>query len=70
MADIILPSIHPAKTLSSDNDLAVVLELEDPHQMATDRLQELIRDCKDVAEPAVWGYLYGIWESREYFGRN
>ncbi|WP_267904740.1 hypothetical protein [Paraburkholderia acidiphila] len=33
--------------------------------MTTARLEELIREGQPAA-PAVWGYLYGIWESRGY----
>ncbi|TDG01893.1 hypothetical protein E1N52_42625 [Paraburkholderia guartelaensis] len=65
MADAIL-SLHPCQTLSLDSDLSVVLELENPHQMTDDRLTELISSSQSTVEPAVWGYLYGIWESREW----
>jgi hypothetical protein len=66
MAEAIL-SLHPCQTLLLDSDLSVVLELEDPHQMTLDRLEELI-EAGRPCQPAVWGYLFGIWESREIGG--
>lgn len=65
MADAIL-SLHPCQTLSLESDLSVVLELENPHHMTDQRLAELVRSSQSTVEPAVWGYLYGIWESREW----
>ena len=42
MANTILAR-HPLATLSSDSDLALVLELEDPVLMSPERLEEVLR---------------------------
>lgn len=69
MASAIL-SLHPLQTLSLDSDLSVVLELEDPLLMDPERLEELIRECANDAEPAVWGYLCGLLDQRRWGSRH
>ncbi|HDR9035993.1 TPA: hypothetical protein QDB07_003495 [Burkholderia vietnamiensis] len=59
---------HPLQTLSTDSDLALVLELEDPLLMTEERLQYLIQASRtsEKVEPAVWGYLVGLLDQRVY----
>jgi len=59
---------HPLQTLSTDSDLALVLELEDPMLMSEQRLHDLLQASKpgDSVEPEVWGYLHGLLDQRRY----
>ncbi|MBR8158633.1 hypothetical protein KDX20_29850 [Burkholderia cenocepacia] len=59
---------HPLQTLSTDSDLALVLELEDPLLMTEERLQYLLQASRpgDSVEPEVWGYLFGLLDQRRY----
>jgi hypothetical protein len=62
MATTIL-SRHPLATLSSDSDLALVLELEDPLLMRPERLAEVLQiSVQEEAEPEIRAYLFGLYE--------
>lgn len=63
---------HPLQTLSTDSDLALVLELEDLMLMSEERLQYLLRASRpgDGVEPEVWGYLFGLLDQRRYGRRT
>lgn len=66
MAATIL-SRHPLATLSSDSDLALVLELEDPLLMRVERLAEILERCSpDEVEPEVRAYLFGLYDQRRW----
>lgn len=56
---------HPLATLSSDSDLALILELEDPVLMTSKRLEEVLRaSAPDEVEPEVRAYLFGLYDQR------
>jgi hypothetical protein len=56
---------HPLATLSSDSDLALVLELEDPVLMSPERLEEVLRlSAPGEVEPEVRAYLWGLYDQR------
>ncbi|KWC87840.1 hypothetical protein WL58_08970 [Burkholderia cepacia] len=59
---------HPLQTLSTDSDLALVLELEDPLLMTEERLQYLLQASRtsENVDPAVWGYLFALLDQRIY----
>jgi len=64
MANTILAR-HPLATLSSDSDLALVLELEDPVLMSLERIEEVLRlSAPDETEPEVRAYLWGLYDQR------
>lgn len=64
MANTILAR-HPLATLSSDSDLALILELEDPLLMSPDRLEEVLRLSRPIeVEPEVRAYLWGLYDQR------
>jgi hypothetical protein len=64
MANTILAR-HPLATLSSDSDLALILELEDPLLMSPERLEEILRLSRpSEVEPEVRAYLWGLYDQR------
>jgi hypothetical protein len=65
-ATILAP--HPLSTLSSDCEVALILECEDPMLMSEERLAGLLQASRpgDTVEPEVWGYLHGLLDQRRY----
>ncbi|WP_175794793.1 hypothetical protein [Burkholderia ambifaria] len=55
-------SSHPLSSISSDSELSIAFELNDPFHMPLDQLESLIESTEPGTE--MRGYLFGLYDLR------